>query len=215
MGPLHPDLNALAAFADRRLPDAERATMFVHLGGCAECRAILATYARGQELTAVRDESPAVTRSRTRFRPAVWLPIAATLALVTTGGWLAWRTAAPIAPEPAPRAIEAPAPVTPPAQAPAPVPGRPPVDERPPSRPDPLATRRSADRVVNGKMFRLVAGEWIDSAYDPVALLPVQDIAGPDARTSLLERMPSLAQYAALGPRVIVVFEGVVYRFRP
>lgn len=69
--------------------------------------------------------------------------------------------------------------------------------------------------MVNGKMFRLVAGEWIDSAYDPVALLPVQDIAGPDARTSLLERMPSLAQYAALGPRVIVVFEGVVYRFRP
>ena len=67
---------------------------------------------------------------------------------------------------------------------------------------------------MNGKTFRLVAGEWIDSAYDPPALLPVRDLVGPDARTDVLARIPALAPYAALGANVTVVHEGVVYRFR-
>jgi len=69
--------------------------------------------------------------------------------------------------------------------------------------------------MINGKTFRLVAGEWIDSAYDPIALLPVQEIAGPEARAAVIARIPALAQYVALGSRVIVTHDGIVYQFRP
>ena len=68
---------------------------------------------------------------------------------------------------------------------------------------------------INGKTFRLVAGEWIDSAYDPLAALPVQEITGSEARTALLARLPVLSQYAAIGPRVTVAHDGIVYQFRP
>jgi hypothetical protein len=40
-------------------------------------------------------------------------------------------------------------------------------------------------------------------------------VNGPDQRSSLLSRLPALAPYAALGERVLVVYEGTVYRFRP
>jgi hypothetical protein len=59
----------------------------------------------------------------------------------------------------------------------------------------------------------MVAGEWIDSAYDPEALLPSVDVASADARRDLLARIPALAPYAAIADRVIVVHEGIVYRF--
>lgn len=226
MGVPHPDLNALAAFIDRRLTDTERAAVARHLGGCLECRTILATQARGQTPTAVGSGDGASPRSRSRFRPAVWFPIAATLALATAAAVLvrqidrrpggaardapAAASGVPAAPGPTP------VPVTPRGEVPAQPPARPPgaAIPAPAAQADPLATRRGAVRAVNGKTFRMTAGEWIDAAYDPVALLPVRDIVGPDARTALLELIPGLAPYAALGPKVTVAYDGVVYRFR-
>src|SRR5262245_23848477 len=40
VGP-HPDVDALAAFAENALPDAERAQVLQHLGGCEDCRETL------------------------------------------------------------------------------------------------------------------------------------------------------------------------------
>jgi hypothetical protein len=154
-------------------------------------------------------------RSRSLFRPAVWLPIAATLALATTAALIVSRgDRAPLAPSSAP-AI-APQPSRPPIAVPS-QPSTPPPPAAVPTPADPgsLATRRGAVQRVNGKTFRMVAGEWIDSAYDPLGLLPVQEITGPEARAALLARVPVLAPYAALGPRVIVVNDGLVYQFRP
>lgn len=219
----HPDLNALAAFIDDRLSAADRAAVIAHLAGCFECRAVVAAHARGLRPTTVQADKPAGRRFRWGFRPAVWLPIAATLTLATTAALVVWRidraapapdSRVPIASAPARPTTETPVPVAPDAQNPARLPAPSPTVTVPPARPESLATRRNAVRVVNGKTFRLVAGEWIDSAYDPPALLPVRDIVGPDARRDVLQRIPALAQYAALAPNVTVVHEGVVYRFR-
>lgn len=225
MGVPHPDLNALAAFIDGRPADAERAVVAAHLAGCLECRTVLATYARGQMPLAAHAGERAGLRSGSRFRPAVWLPIAATLALTTTAALL-WRidraspppsSAVPAGPQPPRPDVETPVPVAPRGDVPAQPPGSPSsaVAPAPTTKTDPLATRRGAVRVINGKTFRLVAGEWIDSAYDPVDVLPVRDIVGSDARTALTSSTPELAPYAALGPKVTVRHEGVVYRFRP
>jgi hypothetical protein len=205
----HPDLNALAAFIDRRLSEADHAGVVAHLSGCTECRAIVAAHARGQQ-------------SRARLRPALWLPIAATLALATTAALIVSRSdRAPVAPLPAPPV--APQSSGPPVEsAPQPSPptastAAPPAASTapPPADPGSLAVRRGAVQQINGKTFRMVAGEWIDSAYDPLALWPVQEIAGPEARAALLAREPLLAPFAALGPRVTVAHEGAVYQFRP
>ena len=131
----HPDLNALAAFIDRRLSEADHAGVVAHLAGCAECRAVVAAHARGQG-------------SRVLFRPAVWLPIAATLALATTAALILSRDRGPIAPSPAP---------------PLALPSRPPVDTAPqpsatpptivippPADPGSLATRRGAVQRIKG-----------------------------------------------------------------
>ena len=65
-----------------------------------------------------------------------------------------------------------PVPVAPEAQSPVRLPPPAPTVTVPPGRPDdPLATRRNAVRVVNGKTFRLVAGDWIDAAYRPSCLV--------------------------------------------
>jgi anti-sigma factor RsiW len=223
MGESHPDLNALAAFIDQRLSEAERTAVIAHLAGCFDCRAVVAAHARGVGSTPVQADQPAGRGSRRGFRPAVWLPIAATLTLATTAGLLVWRIdrgspppagRVPIVSEPARPATTTPVPVVPEAQSPVQLPPPAPTATVPPGRPDPLATRRNAVRVVNGKTFRLVAGDWIDAAYDPPALLPLQEFVGPDARTEVLTRIPALAPYAALGANVTVVHEGVVYRFR-
>jgi len=213
MGPSHPDLNALAALMEGRLSGPGRAAVVTHLVDCLECRTVVATHARGQGA------------SRSGFRhPAVWLPVAAALALATTAAVMVWRadrgtpalpSAAPTSAAPAQPAPDAPTVAAPaaPVQVPTPVAPPPKSAERPNSN-DALSTRRGAVRTVQGKTFTLVAGEWIDRAYDPVALLPARDIVGPEARSTLLERTPALRPYAALGPRLTVVYDGVVYRFR-
>ena len=79
----------------------------------------------------------------------------------------------------------------------------------------PLARRGGLTRNVAGKTFYLVAGEWVDAAYDPAAALPAKDVAGTAGRAAVLEKSPGLRRYAALGDGVTVVFEGTVYRFHP
>ena len=59
-----------------------------------------------------------------------------------------------------------------------------------------------------------MAGEWIDTAFDPFDVLPVEIIEGAEMRSSTLVRVPALTPFAALGARVTVVHDGVVYRFR-
>lgn len=210
----HPDLNALAAFIDHRLSEADQASVVSHLVSCAECRALVATHARGQMPLEIQDQQAAGPTSRSLFRPAVWLPIAATLALATTAALIVSRgdrvapsPTTPIAPQPSRPPVEAPPQTT--------SPPPPPKVAPPATDPGSLATRRSGMQTINGKTFRLVAGEWIDAAYDPLAVLPVQEISGPEARAALIARIPALAQYAALGTRVTVVHDGNVYQFRP
>ena len=216
----HPNLAALSAFVDARLPDDERRVVVLHLIECAECRTILGTCAR-EVVDAANQATAAKAADRPRLRrPLFWLPIAATFVIGTTAGILVWRTAssgllAPASDRELPSGVEATSP--PEASAPAP-PGTgipPPALAPAPAEPPPesLGATRSGDRVIAGKTFRLVAGEWVDSAYDSLALLRVEIIQGGAARAAALARVPALAPFAALGSRVTVVHDGVVYRF--
>ena len=222
MGAPHPDLIGLAAFVDGRLSEAERRACVSHLAQCAECRAIVATYARGAAPESGSGAAAASVAARPRFRgvPA-WLPIAATLMLATTAAIAWWRMDANVAPAsppsiaPSAPSPSGPAPASPqPAPPPSGVAPSQPASPSAPQTPDLIGPRRSGERVVGGKTFRLVAGEWIDVAYDPLGLLKVENVEGPDARAAMLARLPALAEYAALGPRVTVVVDGTVYRFR-
>ena len=207
--PVEHDLNLLAALAEDRLSAEERARCFEHLAVCATCREILATLTREGTATAVTTAASS--------RRYTWLAIAATT-VVAAG--LAYRA---MRPAPAPQQ----APVTSrPAALPTPVPAGRGQSVETPAAPTPtpapasaagdvggLSTRRGAERMVAGKTFRLVAGEWIDTAYEPTSTLPIVDIKTAESKADWLRRVPALAPYAALGNRVSVVLDGVVYRF--
>ena len=51
-----------------------------------------------------------------------------------------------------------------------------------------------------------------DYAYDPLGLLPVENVT-PSVRDAILAKVPALQPFTDLGPRFIVVVDGVVYRF--
>jgi hypothetical protein len=194
------DLNRLAAFVEQRLDDAERRTVIAHLADCAECRAVVAGLTREMPAAA----SPAAEPVRWT-RPALWLPIAASLTLVVGAAWLARdRVASPVTPLPATN------PDNPP---PAPPVISPPPIQKPPPTPPPDVPRGAGTRDVGGRTFRLEAGTWIDAAYDRFALLPVVDVTTPAERDTLLARVPALKPFLALGPKVTVVHEKTVYRF--
>jgi hypothetical protein len=216
---VHPDLNAIAAFVDDRLAHAERVVVVQHLSECAECRVMLAAFGRAQAAFPSRPhESVGLTR---RLRaPATWLLLAATVTIATSVGLLVSRGGSeadrvlsngrppqPEVPSAAPTAA-----VSPPLSATAPETRSTPAPKPLPPAADDLTTRRSGVRQLGGKTFRLVAGEWVDSDYDPLSLLPVETVSA-STRASLLDRMPELKPYAALGPNVLVVHRGVVYRF--
>lgn len=210
------DLNLVAAFAEDRLDETERQEFVAHLAGCAECRATLAAYARAagpaQPAPAVATNTPSSWRG--------WMSMAAMLAVVTIGGLVALLNRDAIVP---PAAVDAnpPAPAvetpgTPPAP-PGTGQGRGPVTA-PPDPGSPAGTptlRRGSERIVGAKTFTLVAGDWIDRSYDRFALLPVVEARTSADRDKILARVPALRPFAALGPRVLVVHEGTVYRFGP
>lgn len=68
-------------------------------------------------------------------------------------------------------------------------------------------------RRTGGKTFYLVDGVWTDSEFKPESKLPeVALVFGTDEYFSLLKQHPKLGSYFSLGERVVVVFEGRVYR---
>ena len=209
------DTNLLAAHLDGRLDEQESAQLIAHLGECAECRAMLAGFARASARTTDRSVGGSAA-SRRFFRPIVWLPVAATVAIGTVTGVVTLRLkrsdpASPpstSAPVPIPATTGDPKPPANPIQAtPAP-----PTAARGPAAGEPVLPKRAGERTVGGKRFRFEAGEWIDASYDRLALLPVVDARTPDERAALLGRVPGLRPYAALGSRVVVVHDGTVYR---
>jgi Ca-activated chloride channel family protein len=71
----------------------------------------------------------------------------------------------------------------------------------------------SAVRAVAGKTFYLRESVWTDAEFKPEARLPETTVKfGSDDYFALLKQKPRLAGFFALGERVVVVFEGRVYR---
>jgi len=71
----------------------------------------------------------------------------------------------------------------------------------------------SAVRRMAEKTFYLRDGVWVDSELKPESNLPETTLTfGSDAYFELLKQRPKLAQYFSLAERVVVVFEGRVYR---
>ena len=82
------------------------------------------------------------------------------------------------------------------------------------ARDDSEENRSTAVRNVGGKTFYLREGEvWTDAEFKPGGKLPETALVfGSDEYFDLLKREPKLADYFALGERVVVLFKGRVYR---
>ncbi len=70
-------------------------------------------------------------------------------------------------------------------------------------------------RTVNDRTFILRAGVWTDTAFEPDTMQTEPVAFLSDAYFALLDAHPELADYFALGERVIVVLEGVAYEVTP
>jgi Ca-activated chloride channel family protein len=71
----------------------------------------------------------------------------------------------------------------------------------------------SAVRTAGGKTFYLRDGVWTDSEFKAGTNLPETVLKfGSDDYFALLRQKPRLAEFFSLGERVLVVFEGRVYR---
>lgn len=68
-----------------------------------------------------------------------------------------------------------------------------------------------AVQVVGSKTFVLRNGVWMDTAFDADVQTPQPVGFASDAYFELLSAVPELGPYLALGPRVLVVYEDVVY----
>jgi Ca-activated chloride channel family protein len=74
-------------------------------------------------------------------------------------------------------------------------------------------TPSSAVRSVGSKTFYLRDDVWTDAEFKEDARMPVTTLSfGSDEYFALLKREPRLAEFFALGERVVVVYEGRVYR---
>jgi Ca-activated chloride channel family protein len=70
----------------------------------------------------------------------------------------------------------------------------------------------STIRTVGTKTFRLKGDVWVDTEYDEDAGLKTVRIKfGSDEFFNLIEKQPKLAEFFALGPKVVVVHGGSVY----
>jgi hypothetical protein len=71
----------------------------------------------------------------------------------------------------------------------------------------------AAVRTVGGKTFHLRNEFWTDAEFKPESKLPETTLKfGSDEYFELLTKKPRLADFFALGEKVIVVYEGRVYR---
>jgi Ca-activated chloride channel family protein len=76
-------------------------------------------------------------------------------------------------------------------------------------------TRTDAVRRVEGKTFYLINSVWTDSEFKAVLGLPETTLVfGSEEYFALLKQNPKLGNYFSLGERVVVVFEGRVYRVK-
>lgn len=74
-------------------------------------------------------------------------------------------------------------------------------------------TRTDAVQRVHGKTFYLIEGVWTDSEFKAESNLKETAVTfGSEEYFALLKKYPKLANYLSLGERVVVVFEGRVYR---
>ena len=74
-------------------------------------------------------------------------------------------------------------------------------------------SRSSAIRTAGGKTFYLREGIWTDSEFKAGSTLPQTAVKfGSDEYFTLLKQKPRLAEFFSLGERVIVIFEGRIYR---
>jgi Ca-activated chloride channel homolog len=68
-------------------------------------------------------------------------------------------------------------------------------------------------QTAGGKTFYLRDNVWTDSEFKPESRLPETELKfGSDSYFALLKQKPRLAAFFSLGEKVIVVFEGTVYR---
>ncbi|HEX8889686.1 MAG TPA: VIT and VWA domain-containing protein [Pyrinomonadaceae bacterium] len=71
----------------------------------------------------------------------------------------------------------------------------------------------SVMRSVGNKTFYLRDGVWTDSEFKDDSRQPVTTLTfGSDEYFALLQKEPHLAEYFALGERVVVVYQGRIYR---
>lgn len=205
------DPGLLAAYVEGRLDDEERRALTEHLVACADCRQALAMLARA-------GVAHPLAAKRRRVASPVWLALAASVILATLAVWrldgpraggIQEGPASPGGGSASSRPTPEPHPTTAASSPRASVPADPLQD------PGLLVKRGAALRHAGGKAFRLVAGEWVDTVFDPTASLPTTQVKGRDERAAVVQRLPALGPYAALGDRVVVVFEGTVYRFVP
>ena len=182
------DHGLLAALVEGRLDATERERVLAHVAQCVDCRRTVAELGRATAdgtLTESKRSAAATARAHR------WLPIAASV-LVGTFAWFLLSTNMP-QPD-----VTDPSTATPRA-----------------GNEDELLIRRSAGRTVGDKTFRMEDGVWIDSTYDASLGLPTMMVRGADERSALLARIPQLAPYTELGSRVVVTWQGTVYRFEP
>ena len=203
-----PDFDALGAFLEGSLEPEERARVEEHLSQCRECRETVARFARAR----------VIPRRPARAMP--WLAAAAGILLATAVGVrVASKASSPAPPrsspaEAPPAASRAPGP---PAATEAQAPHEPAAvaPSVATASEEPLEVRRSGQKTVGEKTFQLIAGEWVDRDYDPDSDLETVTVVGADQRRALLSQVPALARFASIGDRVVVVYDGRVYRFAP
>ncbi|XWX02948.1 VIT domain-containing protein [Aggregatilineales bacterium SYSU G02658] len=70
------------------------------------------------------------------------------------------------------------------------------------------AVTETAIRYVGEKTFILQGGVWMDTTYQPDTMTPRRVAFGSDEYFDLVLNDPELAQYLAVGERVIVVWQG-------
>jgi hypothetical protein len=74
-------------------------------------------------------------------------------------------------------------------------------------------SKAGAVRKVAGKTFYLRDGVWTDAEFKAGEKLPETTLVfGSDAYFDLLKRERKLAEFFALGERVVVVYKGHLYR---
>jgi Ca-activated chloride channel family protein len=66
-------------------------------------------------------------------------------------------------------------------------------------------------QTVNDKTFILQSGVWTDTTFQPDTMQTEKVVFLSDDYFALLDRLPELSDYFAIGEQVIVVWEGVAY----